>query len=713
MTLELVAGRLAARQFGASLYTWTAVIGVTLAGLTIGAYLGGRIADVWPARQTISRLFGGCSAACIAAIILNNVVGEWTLLWRLGVAARVLARVTIVFFIPATLMGAVIPVAIRIALEANPHRGRIVGRMYALGSAGSILGTFLAGFWLIAALGTINTLWFIAAVMLAWAVITLPKSASMFAYAIPLALLIIAGTTSSEWAQRLGASMRSRQTRTPDILYETESQYCYIAVRQVTKQPDERQFSEDNLKNHSRLVMGRIRDLRLFYMQVYGAVTHRMAGDKKKLSTLSIGGGGYVFPRYIQEVWPGSRVDVVEIDPAVTKAATRAFGLAEDTPIRTINLDGRNYVDGLLEKKRRGEQIPQYDFVYMDAFNDMAVPFQLTTRQFNEKIFAITAANGVYIINLIDMSDSGKFLGSFVSTVRRTFPNVYVVKKPMRDDLPTNFVVIAGKQPVNLENLNAEEHLGGISLEILDENDLASLEAKAGLPILDDDHAPVENFMAPVVRIASAVEMSEKYFGQAERMNTAGNWEKAVGRYRMAAEACPAWSGRAYYLMGQILAKHGRLAEAVEALNPVLAQTDANSDRVTAASLHYNIGTILKEFGDAKGASRHLAGADELLRAELAGNDGPAEIFWYLGRVQTAIGNKEEATLNFEEAVKKDPNEVLYHLSVAEAFARQKQYDKAIQRLKESTEYMLIQGRKDDAEQLKELMRRLETENRK
>ena len=711
--LELVAGRLAARQFGASLYTWTSVIGVTLAGLTIGAYLGGRIADICPTRQTVSRLFGASCGACIVAIVLNNVVGEWTFLWRLGVAARVLAQVTIVFFIPSTLMGAVIPVAIRIALEPNRLKGQIVGRMYALGSAGSILGTFLAGFWLIGALGTINTVWVIAAVMLLGAFITLPKSVGMYAYAILFALLIVIVTTSAGWAERLGSAIRLRQTHTPDILYETESQYCYIAVRQISRQPDERQFSEDNLKNHSRLIMGRIRDLQLFYSQVYSAVTRRMARDKVKLSTLSIGGGGYVFPRYIQEVWPGSRVDVVEIDPAVTKAAIQAFGLAADTPIHTITLDGRNYVDGLLEKKRRGEQIQQYDFVYMDAFNDMAVPFQLTTRQFNEKIFAIMSADGVYIINMIDMLASGKFIGSLIRTLRITFPHVCVVEHRTRDDLPTNFIIIAGKQPVNLENLNTEEHLRGIPLQVFDENDLASLEEKAGLPILDDDYAPVENFMAPVVRSTAAYEMAEKYNVQAEKLNTAGKWEKAVNKYRLAIQACPAWSDKAYYLMGQILAKHGRLAEAAEAFNSLLAQTDVNENRINAAYLHYNIGVILKELGDAKKASEHLVGADELLREELVGNEGRVEIFWYLGKVQTAIGNTEEATRFYEEAVKKDPNGVLYHLSLVEAIALQKQYDKAMQQVKKSIEYMLSKGRKDDAEQLKELMRRLETENRK
>ncbi len=712
MMLELAAGRLAARQFGASLYTWTSVIGVTLAGLTIGAYLGGRIADLSPTRRTISQLFGACSAACVLAVFLNNIVGQWSFLWRLEIAPRVFAQVTIVFLLPAMLMGTVIPVAVRMALTPN-RQGHVVGRMYALGSAGSIIGTFLAGFWLIAALGTINTLWLVAGVMLAMAVICTPKSPAVYAYAFAIVFLITVATASAGWAQQLGSAMRLRQPRSPGILYETDSQYCYIVVRQITKQPDERQFTEDNLKNHSRLIMGNIRDLRLFYFKVYGAVTRRLAPNKTKLSTLSIGGGGYVFPRYILDVWPGSRVDVVEIDPAVTQAAKQAFGLSQDSPIRTITLDGRNYVDELLEKKRQGENIPQYDFVYMDAFNDMAVPFQLTTRQFNEKISDIMAADGVYVVNLIDLSQNGRFLGSYIKTIRRTFPNVYAVKRPTPGDLPTNFIVIAAKQPLNLEGLNNEKHLTGIPIEILDGNDLASLGQKPAATILEDDHAPVENLMAPVVRIAAAVEMAVKYRRQAEYLDSAGKWQKAVEKCRMAVDSCPDWSGKAYYLMGKILAKHGQLAQAADALNSSLSQTDANQDRVTAASLHYNIGVIFDKLGQTEKASGHLISADRLLRDELLDNEEHAELFWYLGSVQTTIGNMDEATRYFEQAVNKDPNEILYHSSAVQTLARQGQYDQAIQQAKQGIDYMLSKGRKDDAEQLKELMRRLEIENRK
>jgi spermidine synthase len=638
MILELTAGRLASRQFGASLYSWTSVIGVTLTGLTFGNYLGGRLADAFSAGKTIGRLLAACSAACVAAIILNNLADKWTFLWGLDLATRIPCQIAIEFFIPTALIGAVVPVAVKMALEKSRHRGGTVGGMYALGAAGSILGTFLAGFWLIATVGTINTIWLVSGAMLLGAVIYLSKSILIYAFIAVIAFLMVAGTAPAAWAQRLGSAISLRQMRSPDLLYETESQYSYVAVRQISKQPDERQFIQDNMKNHSRIIMGDIRDLRFFYTQVYAAATHRIAGDKKKLRTLSIGGGGYVFPRYILDVWPGSHVEVAEIDPAVTKAATLAFGLDANTPIKTINLDGRNYVDELLERKRLGRpasgrglafggEIPQYDIIYMDAFNDMSVPFQLVTRQFNEKISAILAFDGVYVVNLIDMADSARFLAGFVNALEKVFPQVYVTARPSPDDLPTNFVVIAGKRPVNLENLNAEESLAGRKLYVLDDNDLSALRKKSGGTALDDDYAPLENFMAPVVQRAWAAERARQYTEQGDNLNASGKWEKAVSRYRRAAQLCPAIAPQEYFLIGQVLADHGKL---------------------------------------------------------------------------------EEATPNFEQALKLDPDNLRHHLAAAEILAAQGRYDEAIQRLNNSIRYMQNSGRSKDAEQLKQMLRKLE-----
>jgi tetratricopeptide (TPR) repeat protein/predicted membrane-bound spermidine synthase len=712
MILELAAGRIATRQYGASLYAWTSVIGVTLAGLTFGNYLGGRLADSFSARKTIGWLLASCSAACAVAIVVNNLMDKFPFLWRLGLAAQVLVHISIVFFIPSVLIGAINPAAIKAALEKSRHRGGTVGRMYALGAAGSILGTFLAGFWFIAAVGTINTIWLVAAVMLLGAIVYLPKSVPMYALASSVAFIIVAGTIPSGWAERLGSAISLRQTHSPDILYETESKYSYIAVRQLSKQPDERQFIQDNLKNQGRLIMGDIRDLRFFYTQVYAAVTHRIAKNKNKLNVLSIGGGGYVFPRYILDFWPASHVDVAEIDPAVTEAAKRAFGLAVDTPINTINLDGRNCVDELLERNRLGEQIRQYDIVYMDAFNDMSVPFQLVTRQFNEKIFAITASDGFYIVNLIDMLYSVRFLASFVGTIRQTFPYVYVVSRQYHHNLPVNFIVIAGKIPFNLENLGSEGWLAETPLWIFDDNDMAELSKKAGGIILDDDYAPLENFMAPVVLRASAYETAKKYIDQAEKLNTEGNWEQAVKKYRLGISVCSAFSLQGYYLMGQILIDHGKLADAADALRSALTQEDPESKAI-APKLHYQLGVILKKLNDTEGASKHFTGAIELLKAEMADKGDSALIYSRLGQVEASSGDMEDATKSFEQALKLDPDNISHHQAVIQALVAQGRYDEAIQQLNSSIQYMQSKGRSEVAEQLKQMLRTFESEKLK
>jgi len=650
MMVEIVAGRLAARHIGSSLYTWTAVIGVILGGITLGYYLGGRLADSFPARKTIGWLLAASSGACIAAIILNNLVGEWTFLWRMEMAQRVLCHIAIVFFIPSMLMGAISPVAVKIALELRQDSGRTVGRMYALGAAGSILGTFLAGFWLIGSIGTVNTLWLTAVILLVTALIYKPKTAMMYVYAVIVIFLAVAGTTHSKWTHTIGSAIALRQADEPDMLYETESQYGYVAVHQLTKQPDERQFVQDNLKSHSQIIMGKIRDLCFFYVRVYGAVTRTAAVGKEMLHTLTIGGGGYVFPRYILDVWPSSNVDVAEIDPAVTETAIQAFGLPRDTPIRTINLDGRNYVDELLEKKQRGEQVPQYDFIYMDAYNDLSVPFQLVTKQFNEKIYDILAADGVYLTNIIDMREGGKVVASFVKTIKKTFPHIYVVTKHSDYNLPVNFIVIAAKRPINLETINTEENLADAELVISDGNDLAEFDKTTGCIVFDDDYVPVENFMTPVVREISAVPIVEKYMEQAQTLNSEGKWEEAIERYRMVIKVYPMLSAKVNYSMWKILADHNKWQEAIPLLRSILGEKNTQANKQLTAMLYYNLGTTLKKTGDSQGASNAFAEAIKLLQTDLAEKGDSAQTYSHLGQVYSAMGDTKNANLCHEKA---------------------------------------------------------------
>ena len=171
MVLEIVAGRLIARHLGSSLYTWTSVIGVVLAGITIGNYLGGMVADRFPARKTLTILFGISSAACVGIILVNNLVGEWIWLRNFSWPMRVFSHISLVFLIPSILLGMISPVVAKMALDQGFAPGKTIGNIYAWGAAGSIVGTYLTGFYLIATIGTVAIIWTVGLALLLMSVL--------------------------------------------------------------------------------------------------------------------------------------------------------------------------------------------------------------------------------------------------------------------------------------------------------------------------------------------------------------------------------------------------------------------------------------------------------------------------------------------------------------------------------------------------------------
>ena len=151
MLVELVAGRLISRHLGMSLYTWTSIIGVIMAGISLGNWLGGRLADRRAAPPLLAVLFLLSAAGCAAILPLNSLFGNLEPLRALPWTARIFAHVTLVFLGPAFLLGMVNPVVAKLALDMQEKAGRAVGGVFAWGAAGSILGTFATGFWLVPA----------------------------------------------------------------------------------------------------------------------------------------------------------------------------------------------------------------------------------------------------------------------------------------------------------------------------------------------------------------------------------------------------------------------------------------------------------------------------------------------------------------------------------------------------------------------------------
>src|SRR3990172_1774855 len=152
LVIELVAGRIMAPFVGVSLYTWTSIIGVVLAGISLGAYLGGRIADRYPRSSTLGWLLFLSGLGAFSISPLTNLVGGAQ--FHTSLMTRILLITAIIFFVPSCLLGMISPVVVKLTLNNLEKAGNVVGKIYAFSTLGSILGTFATGFFLISWMGT-------------------------------------------------------------------------------------------------------------------------------------------------------------------------------------------------------------------------------------------------------------------------------------------------------------------------------------------------------------------------------------------------------------------------------------------------------------------------------------------------------------------------------------------------------------------------------
>ncbi|MCD4831163.1 MAG: fused MFS/spermidine synthase [Anaerohalosphaeraceae bacterium] len=683
MIIELVASRLIARHLGSSLYTWTAVIGVVLAGITIGNYAGGRIADKFQARKTLATIFVLSSVACVAVVILNNLVGEWIWLWKLSWPVRVFSHVSLVFFGPAVLLGTISPVVAKMALDKGLSTGRTIGDIYAWGAAGSIFGTFLAGFYLIPTIGTTAIIWSVATMLLVMGILYWVRLWPGYLWAIVFVCALLTGTSSATWAKEAGLSLGLRVKEDPNVLYEDDTPYCHVAVRQLSKEPDHREFIQDKLR-HSEIIMGDVDNLQYFYSKIFAGITHGLSNSEKKLNTMIIGGGGYAFPQYLEKNWPGSQIDVVEIDPGVTKAATEAFGLSKNTTINTYSMDARNFVDELLRKKNAGLNAPLYDFVYEDAINDYSVPFQLVTREFNEKMIQLIKDDGVYIINMIDTYNNARFLGALVGTIKQTFPNVYVVTN--RISLPglrDTYVIIASKRDMNPKEI-LNNYGTNLKLRYFNEKDFEYLSQKSNNIILTDNYAPVENLLAPVVRQSSKELLARKYLTQAKDFRKENEIEKSIEKFTLAAQLNPSMTIKAYNEIAMLQISQNNLTAAIKAFKTAIDyHKNTKGCQNVIGTIYLNLGTLYQRTSQRDKAAKSFKAAIKQFNIEISEQPDSAILYSRLGDAHASMGDLNSASKAFAKALKLEPTNPSHLQNLIKALEFQGKYDEAIKILKE------------------------------
>lgn len=666
MVIELVAGRIVARHFGTSIYTWTSVIGVVLAGIAAGNYLGGLVADRFAARRAMATLFLLSSAAAASIAVLDSRAGESIALWQMPwQQAHVAAYVALVFFVPSCCLGMISPVAATMALDAGYRRGRTIGGVYAWSVIGSIIGTFVTGFFLIQLLGTGAIIWSVAGIL---AVIAICYGAALrrtWVWAVLLAGLATLASGSWSWAESLGGRFGLRRPAPPDVLYTDESQYSFVEVFKVSDEPEVLGMHLDTLL-HSEYEPSDPDNLRYDYERIFAAVTHRFAQDRRRIDTLMLGGGGYVFPRYLVSKWPGSRTDVVEIDPAVTEAAMAAFGLPRDTPINCFHEDGRVFVNRLARRISKGEAVPPYDLIYCDAVNDYLVPYQLTTQEYLRKVVTLLRPDGAYLINAIDIFESGRFLGALVNTAKTVFPYVYVlvdgVPVSQSGNSRSTFVITCLLEDRDMDELGPD-YRSDCRVFRVNDDEMAGLSRRAGDIVLTDTFAPVENLLAPVFLQAAEERAVAKLMERIDALESRGSLDQAIPFYEKLIKARP---GDTVTLsnFGIALARCKMYERAIEQFRAAI------EIRPDYADAYNNWGAALSAQGQYDSA---ISRFDEALRLR------PDLIKAQLGRAEALLrmGRLDESLESYGRAASLDPGCISAHLNMASILDSKGRFDEA------------------------------------
>lgn len=648
MIVELLAFRLIARYLGSSNYTTTAIIGVVLGGLAIGNFIGGLLADRFRVGRILALLFVLASAGCFAVPVLNSLVGDWSALWFLSWPRRIATHVTLVFSLPAILLGTIGPVVARMALLRSERVGRTVGAVYACGALGSIIGTFACGFYLIPHFGNYAVIQAVGAGLAIMAIICARTYWATHAWIAATIVLVLVGSGPWALAKEIGAELGLRERLTPNVLFDADSEYGHVRVEINPDHPTRRIMVLDKLE-HSYIDTARPDVLQYGYEKVYAAVTDHVAAGRDAIRSLILGGGGYTHPRHILRERPRSEVEVVEIDPVVTQAAMEAFGLLPQPGLTIVHLDARQHVADLVRWRAASGAIRPFDFVFLDAVNDFNVPFHLTTEEFQASVAKLLGDEGVFLMTLIDIYDVGGFLGSTLRTMKKSFSHVACFyagyeSEAFQSGERYTFIVVASQRDLKLAAMEADPRHRAIARQQLTREQIEAAMKGPLTTVLTDDHAPVEFLLMHVVELTGRAAWSEaamRFYNRGNSDYALKRYDRAIESYRRAIELEPTMHV-AHMNLGLAYKDTGHMDKAAEAF---LAAATARPDLPIPAMNLGGVYMLLHDYESARAAYERAIQIDSQFAAAYNG----------LGMALANLGRLIEARAAIQRAIELQP----------------------------------------------------------
>jgi spermidine synthase len=464
---EIAAVRLLAPYFGDSTIVWANTIGIVLVALSIGYWLGGRFADRHPHKR------GLCMLALTAALLLAAVPFAADPFLELAVGALdsisagaflgSLIGVLFLVAIPVLLLGAVSPWAIRLAVSSVEQAGEVAGRLYALSTAGSLVGTLLSALLLIPLVGTRRTFLVFALLIAVVAVLGL-RPARRWALA-PAAIAAL---------MALPVGTLKAEAENGEVIYEAETEYQYARVVERADGSRVLELNEGQAQHSvyrpDTVLTGNVWDGHL--------VLPFLASQRPPRSIAILGNAAGTTARAYGELFPGTEVDGVEIDAELSEIGRRLFDM--DGPrLEVHEADARPWLRTTEER---------FDVISVDAYHQPYIPFYLTTREFFELVRDRLNPGGVVIVNAGHPEGQSQLERVLTATMQEAFPNV--VRDPIED---VNTLLVASAAPLSVDRLRRSS--AGMPARLRPTALAAAARVEGPLrggEVYTDDRAPVE-----------------------------------------------------------------------------------------------------------------------------------------------------------------------------------------------------------------------------
>jgi spermidine synthase len=477
LVLETVSLRLVGPYVGVTLQVTSSVIGVALAAIAYGAWLGGWLADRRDPRTLLAPALVLAGIATAVTLPMVRYAGE---VLRGGAIPAILLLTTLTVFLPAALLAAVTPLVVKLQLGDLRRTGQVVGRLSSIGTLGGITATLGTGFVLVAALPS-------TVIMVGLAVLLGVAGIALGVYLRGRGRAAVPGRARTRAAVAIvGLAGATLSTVAPTPCGVETAYHCASVVADPAR-PSGRVLLL-NSAQHSYVDLADPTHLEFAYTRWIGAVADVLAPAGQRLDAVHLGGGGFTIPRYLTATRPGTENLVFEIDGELVRLGRSELGVRPGPGLRPVVGDARM----LIGQRPSGSA----DLVVGDAFGHLVVPWHLATREMAAQIRRVTRPTGIYVQNVIDHPPL-RFIRAELATVAAEFGHVAVVAPPaaVAGEQGANFIIVASDAPLPLDALSHRlAAVGDQAVTVLSGARLTDFVG--GARVLTDDFAPVDQLLA-------------------------------------------------------------------------------------------------------------------------------------------------------------------------------------------------------------------------